>query len=539
MPNSKTARLGLQGKLLISLLVAAVVPFGILAAEVGVSALQSVGGLVAGVSLAMGLLIAWGLCLGFIRQADAIDETLREINDGNFEARVDVLSQDQLGTAADSLNVMCDNTLNLLQSHNETGDVQASIENLITQVESIAAGDLTISAEVNSNITGAIAGSVNHMTAQLRSIVQQVKTATEQVNHSAANIRQSSTGLSCESDQQAREISEASHKLVAMTRAFRDVVSRTEESVNVAVEARQTASAGLKAVTDTVEGMQRIRAQVQNTSKRIKRLGESSQEIGEIVKLISDIADRTSILALNASIQAAMAGDAGHGFAVVAEEVEHLAERSAAATGQIACLIRGIQMETGEVISDMEESTREVVAGSRLASEAGETLFEIDSVSNQLVELIESVSASARSQADDASQVASTMEQISLRTRESAEKSRRATQSVNELAQMADELRESVSRFHVDRPPHGAASGKSPASTAGRPAGEAACDGELMDQLREVSRMMDAELQDDEEKSPQTPEAPARRLPVTPTLDANRLDIPSTISSTMMMPEDE
>ena len=227
----------------------------------------------------------------------------------------------------------------------------------------------------------------------------------------------------------------------------------TKESVEVAVEARQTASNGLKAVSDTVDGMQRIRDQVQSTSKRIKRLGESSQEIGEIVQLISDIADRTSILALNASIQAAMAGDAGQGFAVVAEEIECLSERSTDATKQISKLIRAIQNETSEVITDMEESTREVVAGSQLAAQAGETLFEIDSVSNQLVDLIQASSASALQQADTAEGVANSMAEISRSTKDSAEKSREATRSVGRLAGMVNQLRGSVSQFKVSDTP--------------------------------------------------------------------------------------
>ncbi len=439
----------IQWKLVLTLLVAAVVPFTVLAALGGPGLLQTTGGLLAVVAQVAGLLFAWTIWSAIARQTVAIGQTLEKISHGDFEARVAVITADELGASAAALNAMCDNTLNLIQSNDEQLQIQASIEGLIAEMEGIAAGDLTISADVHPDITGAIAGSINNMTEQLRAIVQQVQAATEQVTSSASSISRSSTRLSEDSDEQANRISEASGKLLEMTAAFQGVASLTEESAQVAVEARQTASRGLKAVNDTVEGMQRIRSQVQNTSKRIKRLGESSQEIGEIVQLISDIADRTSILALNASIQAAMAGDAGQGFAVVAEEVERLAERSADATKQIAKLIRGIQTETGEAISNMEESTLEVVAGSELASQAGETLFEIDSVSNQLVELIEGVSVSALEQAEEATRIAATMSEISSSTKASAEKSRAATQSVGELALMADVLRDSVSRFKV------------------------------------------------------------------------------------------
>ncbi len=515
MANDQKNQPGIQTKLVCALTAAAIIPFISLSVVVGIDVLWTPQGLAALGMVLLSVLLGWAICRRSIQQARAIHQTIQRINEGDFEARVDVITDDDLGDAAESLNVMCDNTLNLVQSHIEKGDVQTSIENLVCQVESIAAGDLTISAAVNSNVTGSIASSVNNMTEQLRSIVQQVQTATEQVNVSATSIRQASTELSRDSELHAQEINEASQRLRDMTDSFQDVAAKTAESVNVAVEARQTASDGLKAVTDTVEGMQRIRTQVQNTSKRIKRLGESSQEIGEIVQLISDIADRTSILALNASIQAAMAGDAGQGFAVVAEEVERLAERSALATGQVARLIRGIQAETNEVIADMEESTREVVTGSQLATQAGETLFEIDSVSDQLVELIESVSASAQSQALNATTVASTMQQLSQGTRESAEKSRRATHSVNQLAQMAHELQASIARFKVARPSApGTRSVASPSPlTDGAPR-------DLMSQLRAVSRLMDDELQEDG--------------PVF----ADKPRIGATVSSTIMMPED-
>jgi methyl-accepting chemotaxis protein len=202
-------------------------------------------------------------------------------------------------------------------------------------------------------------------------------------------------------------------------------------------------------VQDTIQGMNRIRDQVQDSAKRIKRLGESSQEIGEIVQLISDIADRTSILALNASIQAAMAGDAGQGFAVVAEEVERLAERSNEATKQIAALIKAIQGETSEAIAAMEESTREVVSGSTLAVQAGEALEEIDEVSSRLDELIHSISLATKQQARGAEALSRSMNEISGVTKQTAEGTKQAARAVGGMAALAEELRSSVSAFKL------------------------------------------------------------------------------------------
>ncbi len=383
------------------------------------------------------------------RQANSINDMLGSIGIGMFDARAEKITSDELGDVAISLNAMCDTTLSLIQSNDEREEIQNSIESLIGEMENIAAGDLTIDAEVKEDITGSIAGTVNHMTQQLKTLVGRVQNATNQVTTSAGSLANVSNQLSEESDAQANEIGTASERVLEITEQIQLVAEQSEGSATVAKQARETASRGMEAVSNTVEGMDRIREQVQATSKRIKRLGESSQEIGEIVQLISDIADRTSILALNASIQAAMAGDAGQGFAVVAEEVERLAERSTDATKQISTLIKAIQTETSEAITDMEESTREVVEGSELATQAGQTLDEIDKVSQQLEYLITEVSSSATQQANAATEIASTMTRISETTKESADKSRTATQSVGQLTGLANQLRESVAQFKV------------------------------------------------------------------------------------------
>ncbi len=397
----------------------------------------------------VGLIVGFMVVMGVSRQSQVLSRTLSKINSGDFEARAETLTTDELGAAAVALNAMCDNTLNLHQSNDDRNQIQNSIERLIGEMENIAAGDLTIKAKVSDDVTGSIASSVNNMTHQLNSIVQRVQSAAQQVTTSSSTIREASTMMSMESDQQAGRIQDASDQLVDVTEAFQEMAMLTESSVQVAVEGRQIAEDGLKAVSDTIDGMQRIRNQVQGTSKRIKSLGESSQEIGEIVQMISDIADRTSILALNASIQASMAGDAGKGFAVVAEEIERLAERSTNATKQISQLIRSVQNETGEVISDMEESTQEVVAGSKLATQAGETLVEIDRVSSQLVTQIQKSATFALEQADTASKVANSMSEICTTTKASAEKSRVATNAVGRMAEMVSHLSNSMSQFKV------------------------------------------------------------------------------------------
>ena len=405
--------------------------------------------------LVLATLVGFGL-IYFIagrikKQADSITDMLSMIGIGMFDVRAEKITNDELGDVAVALNAMSDNTLSLIQSSDERAEIESSIESLIGEMEQIASGNLGVAAEVRGDITGAIAGSVNHMAEELRSIVQRVQNASYMVTSSADEIVDASNKLSAESESQAARIGQTSNQVLSMTDQFQTVAKETENSVLVAKQARETATRGYEAVANTVEGMDRIREQVQQTSKRIKRLGESSQEIGEIVQLISDIADRTSILALNASIQAAMAGDAGQGFAVVAEEVERLAERSTDATKQIASLIKTIQTETSEAITDMEESTREVVEGSHLASQAGETLAEINDVSKSLEDMIQQVSSSALTQAKASQEIADTMNKISDATKESAGKSREATEQVTSLATLANQLGESVSQFVLDR----------------------------------------------------------------------------------------
>ena len=397
----------------------------------------------------LGAALIWFVARKITQQADSIKDMLGNIGIGIFDARAEKITGDELGDVAEALNGMSETTLALIQSDEQRQGVQQSIESLIGEMEQIASGNLGVNAEVKEDITGSIAGTVNHMTEQLRTIVQQVQNATYMVTSSADEIADSSNKLSEENDSQAQRIEKTSGRVLEITDQFQDVAKKSEDSVEVAQKARETAKRGYQAVSDTVEGMERIREQVQSTSKRIKRLGESSQEVGEIVQLISDIADRTSILALNASIQASMAGDAGQGFAVVAEEVERLAERSTDATKQVATLIKAIQTSTSEAMTDMEEATREVVEGSQLATQAGQTLAEINEVSQQLESSIKTVSDSALSQAKAATEIASTMNEISSTTKESAQRSREATEQVASLATLANQLGESVSRFRL------------------------------------------------------------------------------------------
>ena len=326
---------------------------------------------------------------------------------------------------------------------------QAAILRLMNELQTVAEGDLTQEATVTEDITGAIADSVNYTVEELRSLVGNVQSTATRVAQTTSRVETTSTELLATSTEQLREIRETGQSVLDMAARINDVSSQAQESASVARQSLKAAASGLTAVQDAIGGMNAIRDQIQETSKRIKRLGESSQEIGEITELIADITEQTNVLALNAAIQAASAGEAGRGFSVVAEEVQRLAERSGDATRQIAALVKAIQTDTQDAVAAMERSTQGVVEGARLSDNAGTALSEIDQVSRRLAELIEQISSSASKEADQANEVASNIQHIFAVTEQTGESTRTTANQVRELARMADELRQSVARFKI------------------------------------------------------------------------------------------
>ncbi len=326
---------------------------------------------------------------------------------------------------------------------------QAAILRLMNELQAVAEGDLTQEATVTEDITGAIADSVNYTVEELRQLVGNVQNTATRVAQTTAKVESTSTELMAASAEQLREIRETGQSVLDMASRINLVSGQAQQSAQVARQSRQAAESGLAAVQNAIGGMNSIRDQIQETSKRIKRLGESSQEIGEITELISDITEQTNVLALNAAIQAASAGEAGRGFSVVAEEVQRLAERSADATRQISALVKTIQADTQDAVGAMERSTQGVVEGAKLSDNAGTALTEIDRVSRQLSELIERISDSASKEAESANEVAANIQHIFAVTEQTGEGTRSTAQQVRELSRMAEELRQSVARFKI------------------------------------------------------------------------------------------
>jgi twitching motility protein PilJ len=326
---------------------------------------------------------------------------------------------------------------------------QHAILLLMNEMADLADGDLTIKATVTDDITGAIADAVNYTTEELRKLVAGVTEASGKVAQASGSAQSVAQRLLAATQKQATELRDTGEAVELITKSIQEVDSSATQSAQVARHTLEVTEQGARAVRNTITGMDGIRDQIQETSKRIKRLGESSQEIGEIVDLISDITEQTNVLALNAAIQAASAGEAGRGFSVVAEEVQRLAERSAEATKQIGALVKTIQGDTQNAVTAMEKSTQGVVEGAKLSDIAGQSLHEIELVSRQLADLISSISVSTQVQTDMAHEVATAMADILKITEQTTEGTRNTAASVSELTELAVDLRASVAGFKL------------------------------------------------------------------------------------------
>jgi twitching motility protein PilJ len=338
-------------------------------------------------------------------------------------------------------------TLEMQASKNERN--QEAILRLLDELSSLADGDLTVQATVTEDITGAIADSINYAIEALRELVTTITDSAVSLDAAAKQTQSSAGHLAKASVAQSRQVALASESVAAMAASTEEVSGNAERSSDVARHSVDVAHKGGEAVRRTIDGMNAIRETIQETSKRIKRLGESSQEIGNIVELINDIAEQTNILALNASIQASMAGESGRGFAVVADEVQRLAERAGHATRQIEVLVRTIQSDTNEAVVSMERTTTDVVGGALLAENAGAALGEIEGVSNQIAQLVQNISASARQQAATSSHISRTMQVLREISQQTADNTSATSTAIGRLADMSAQLRKSAAGFRL------------------------------------------------------------------------------------------
>ncbi|KAF0814634.1 Methyl-accepting chemotaxis protein PctA [Andreprevotia sp. IGB-42] len=336
-----------------------------------------------------------------------------------------------------------------VESENENKKNQDAILRLLNEMSDLADGDLTVRALVTEDLTGAIADSINFTIEELRNLIGGINRATGQVNSATGQAQEVSNSLLLAAERQSHEIQDTTQTVEQMVRSIQGVSHNAAESANVAQSSLSAAEKGADAVQNQIKGMGEIREQIQETAKRIKRLGESSQEIGEIVELISDITEQTNVLALNAAIQAAAAGDAGRGFSVVAEEVQRLAERSGEATKQIGAIVKTIQTDTHDAVAAMELSTQGVVEGAKLSDAAGKALTEIGQVSRELAKLIGSIAHETEDQTQLAGRVNHSMRDILSITEQTTEGTKQSAEIIGQLSGLAQELKDSVSGFKL------------------------------------------------------------------------------------------
>jgi twitching motility protein PilJ len=351
--------------------------------------------------------------------------------------------------AATAVAFLADTRRRAAEAETENKRNQEAILRLLNEMGDLADGDLTVRAQVTEDITGAIADSMNYTVDELRNLVTGVNNAAIQVTQKTAHAQSISAELLGAAERQSKEIEETTAQVLQVSRSISEVSSTAEEGARVAQRSLAAADKGRAAVQNSISGMNDIRDQIQETSKRIKRLGESSQEIGEIVELISDITEQTNVLALNAAIQAASAGEAGRGFSVVAGELQRLAERSGEATKQIGAIVKTIQADTQDAVAAMEKSTMGVVEGAKLSDAAGQALSEIDQVTKNLAQLIQAISSATHTQASATTKVAQNMQDILEITRQTTRGTQQAAGSIRELAAVAQELKSSVAGFKL------------------------------------------------------------------------------------------
>ena len=424
--------------------------------------LRNTGWMMAGASALASGAIAWGLGR---RSANLIDKSTENLQaqfesviNGDMTPRAVVYSEDEFGKLATSFNQMLQSlAANAAESQKKAADLEQAKEDLQRQVirllddvEGAARGDLTVQAEVTADVLGAVADSFNLTIQNLREIVNQVKIAARQVNESSRENEAFARSLSSDALRQAEELSVTLNSVQMMTESIQRVAESAREAEQVAKLASETAIKGGDAVERTVAGILDIRETVAETTRKVKRLGESSQEISKIVGLISQIASRTNLLALNASIEAARAGDAGRGFAIVADEVRQLADRAAKASKEIEQIVLQIQSETSNVQQAMEVGTQQVIDGTKRAEQARQSLTDIIQVSHRIETLVLSITEDTVKQTETSRTVSQVMQSVELSAQETSQESQRVSASLQNLVGVARSLQDSVERFRVD-----------------------------------------------------------------------------------------
>jgi twitching motility protein PilJ len=393
------------------------------------------------------------------RTIDDLQNQFDAIYEGNFNVRARIYSEDELGQLAQSFNYISQVILTATSEAQERASatekarekLQRQVIRLLDDVEGASRGDLTVQAEVTADELGAVADAFNLTIQNLREIVSQVKQAAKQVNRNSTDSESFARNNSSDALRMAEELAVTLNSVQLMTESIQRVAENAREAEEVAHTSSLTALKGGESVERTVAGILQIRETVSETARKVKRLAEASQEISKIVAVISQIASRTNLLALNASIQAARAGDAGRGFAIVADEVRQLADRSAKSLKEIEQIVLQIQSETGSVMTAMEEGIQQVIDVTDKSEQSKRALEDIIEVSNRINTLVRSITADTVRQQENSSAVAQVMQSIELTAQETSQESQRVAGSLQSLVSISRDLLTSVERFRLDQ----------------------------------------------------------------------------------------
>jgi methyl-accepting chemotaxis protein len=422
---------------------------GVSALDAGSLPVSASGALAGAVGLAVVALIslAVGLSRSVLKPLGELARFSERLAAGDSRARAEVASQDEFGVIAENCNRSAAKVAQAITNQQAQDLLQRSITDLLNTINQVARGDLTIRGKVTNDALGNVVDSVNFMLDNFTKVLERVRKAAIDVSTSANQILDAADDMTAGATQQDQEITNTSSAVEELTVSMKQVSNNAEASAEAARRALDAAEQGNRAVSDTLDGMQRIRSSVQATAKKIKSLGDRSLEISEIINVINDITEQTNLLALNAAIEAARAGEAGRGFAVVADEVRKLAEHSRSATKDIAALIKAIQAETNEAVVVMEEGTREVEAGAGLADQAGKALEAISSVVRQSAELVQEISLASKQQVRGTEGVANAMQIISGITRQTTQGARQTASTVGNMVRLSEQLNEALAQF--------------------------------------------------------------------------------------------
>ncbi|AUI69723.1 methyl-accepting chemotaxis protein [Beggiatoa leptomitoformis] len=379
-----------------------------------------------------------------------LEQTVSKVAEGDFTARADIRTGDELETLANAFNGLLDDRLSALaKAEKENEMLNNSIIELLKASFQLSQRDLTVQVPVTEDVTGPLADAINQMATETSKVLLNVRRITDEVETASQQVRVQASNVSKVAEAERAVVDTTMAELAAAAEAMNKIAEVAQSCNEIATQATRSTQTALATVTSTVDGMAEIRETIHETEKRIKRLGERSQEISSIVDIINNIAERTHVLALNASMQAAAAGEAGRGFSVVADEVQRLAESSRNATSQISALVKNIQLETNDTIATMDKTIQQVIEGSRLAERSGEQMKETQNTISNLVQVVEQIAMASRQQAQISNELRERAQTIQMSTQETGKQLEEQLIQTDRLVDFSKQLIESIRVFKL------------------------------------------------------------------------------------------